>query len=381
MQKRAYNAIRAISEEGVNPIISIHDHGAGGHLNCLSELVEATGGRIDMDKLPIGDPTLSAKEIVGNESQERMGLVVDEENIDKLRRIAERERSPFYVIGEATGDMQFTFVDNRTGEKPIDLKLEDMFGKAPRTVLERTGRYEERLSPNPLVRCRQSGTATSRTCCSWRRWPAKDWLTNKVDRSVTGQRGDAADGRQRYSLPLNDCAVVALDYQGHARHRHGARACGGRRDWPTRGRGSVLAITEALTNIVFAPIDGGLRVGLAERQLDVALQERGRGRAALRGRAGGERLCGGPGDQHSDRQGFAVDDAEVPRRRAGVRAGYGDHHLGGRGVGREEGGLSGARSTVRSQIDLRGHEPRRRSRLGGSSFCPGASAGVGIGSA
>ena len=145
MQKRAYNAIRAISEEGVNPIISIHDHGAGGHLNCLSELVEATGGRIDMDKLPIGDPTLSAKEIVGNESQERMGLVIDEKNIDKLRRIAERERSPFYVIGEATGDMQFTFVDNRTGEKPIDLKLEDMFGKAPRTVLtDRT--VEERFA-------------------------------------------------------------------------------------------------------------------------------------------------------------------------------------------------------------------------------------------
>lgn len=71
MQKRAYNAIRAASEETENPIISIHDHGAGGHLNCLSELVEATGGRVDMENLPIGDPTLSAKEIVGNESQER----------------------------------------------------------------------------------------------------------------------------------------------------------------------------------------------------------------------------------------------------------------------------------------------------------------------
>lgn len=78
MQRRAYNAIRALSEEKDNPIISIHDHGAGGHLNCLSELVEATGGRIDLDKLPVGDPTLSDKEIVGNESQERMGLVMDE---------------------------------------------------------------------------------------------------------------------------------------------------------------------------------------------------------------------------------------------------------------------------------------------------------------
>jgi len=76
MQKRVYNVIRALSESDKNPVISIHDHGAGGHLNCLSELVEATGGKIDISKLPIGDPTLSAREIIGNESQERMGLVI-----------------------------------------------------------------------------------------------------------------------------------------------------------------------------------------------------------------------------------------------------------------------------------------------------------------
>ena len=66
----------ALAESDVNPIISIHDHGAGGHLNCLSELVEDTGGLIDTEKLPVGDPTLSQKEIIGNESQERMGLVM-----------------------------------------------------------------------------------------------------------------------------------------------------------------------------------------------------------------------------------------------------------------------------------------------------------------
>ena len=76
MQKRAANAIRGMVESDVNSIVSIHDHGAGGHLNCLSELVEETGGKIDLDKLPVGDPTLSAKEIIGNESQERMGLVI-----------------------------------------------------------------------------------------------------------------------------------------------------------------------------------------------------------------------------------------------------------------------------------------------------------------
>ena len=254
MQKRAYNAIRAISEEGVNPIISIHDHGAGGHLNCLSELVEATGGRIDMDKLPIGDPTLSAKEIVGNESQERMGLVIDEKNIDKLRRIAERERSPFYVIGEATGDMQFTFVDNRTGEKPIDLKLEDMFGKAPRTVLaDRTveERFAEpRYTAGSLNRYIENVLQMEAVAC-------KDWLTNKVDRSVTGKVAMQQTAGE-VQLPLNDCAVVALDYQGtHGIATALGHAVGVAMADPRRG--SEMAITEALTNIVFAPIDGGLR--------------------------------------------------------------------------------------------------------------------------
>ncbi|VAW18863.1 Phosphoribosylformylglycinamidine synthase, synthetase subunit / Phosphoribosylformylglycinamidine synthase, glutamine amidotransferase subunit, partial [hydrothermal vent metagenome] len=100
MQKRAANAIRGMVESDVNTIVSIHDHGAGGHLNCLSELVEETGGIIDIDKLPVGDPTLSAKEIIGNESQERMGLVISEANTKMLKRIAKRERAPYYEVGE-----------------------------------------------------------------------------------------------------------------------------------------------------------------------------------------------------------------------------------------------------------------------------------------
>ncbi len=253
MQKRAYNAIRAVSEEDENPIISIHDHGAGGHLNCLSELVEATGGRIDMDQLPIGDPTLSAKEIVGNESQERMGLVVKEESIDKLRRIAERERSPFYVIGEATGDMQFTFVNQKTGEKPIDLKLEDMFGKAPRTIMTDetvTETYAEpQYDASRLVHYVETVLQLEGVAC-------KDWLTNKVDRSVTG-RVAMQQTAGSIQLPLNDCAVVTLDYQGV----HGIATALGHAPVAAMAdpaKGSVLAITESLTNIVFAPIEGGL---------------------------------------------------------------------------------------------------------------------------
>ncbi|MDE5573309.1 MAG: hypothetical protein K2I94_06100 [Muribaculaceae bacterium] len=134
MQKRVANVIRALAESSKNPIISIHDHGAGGHLNALSELVEATGGHIDIDALPVGDPTLSYKEIVGNESQERMGMVIDAKDIPLVERIAQRERAPMYVVGETTDDNKFVFEDKK-GVRPIDLQLADMFGKAPRTVM------------------------------------------------------------------------------------------------------------------------------------------------------------------------------------------------------------------------------------------------------
>jgi phosphoribosylformylglycinamidine synthase len=254
MQKRAYNAIRAVGEADENPIISIHDHGAGGHLNCLSELVEATGGRIDMENLPIGDPTLSAREIVGNESQERMGLVIDRKYIDYLRRISERERAPMYVIGEATGDGQFTFVNNKTGERPIDWPLAYMFGKPPRTVLnDRT--IEELFKPVDYVQGRvveyiEQLLQIEAVAC-------KDWLTNKVDRSVTGRIAMQQCAGQ-VQLPLNDCAVVALDYRGE----EGIATAIGHAPVAAMidpAEGSRLAIAESLTNIVFAPLTHGLR--------------------------------------------------------------------------------------------------------------------------
>ncbi|HAZ02822.1 MAG TPA: phosphoribosylformylglycinamidine synthase, partial [Marinilabiliales bacterium] len=183
MQKRAYNAIRALAESDNNPIISIHDHGAGGHLNCLSELVEATGGKIDTAKLPVGDPTLSQKEIVGNESQERMGLVIHEKDVELLQKIADRERAPMYVIGESTGDMQFTFENSLTGEKPIDWQLSYMFGKPPKTVLTdktvETHFDELKYNQDKIEEYLENVLQLESVAC-------KDWLTNKVDRSVTG---------------------------------------------------------------------------------------------------------------------------------------------------------------------------------------------------
>ncbi|KKM18379.1 hypothetical protein LCGC14_1666260, partial [marine sediment metagenome] len=254
MQKRAANAIRGMVENDDNPIVSIHDHGAGGHLNCLSELVEETGGYIDLDKLPVGDPTLSAKEIIGNESQERMGLVIGQKHIDLLKRIAERERSPLYEVGEVTGDDRFTFESKSSGEKPMDVNLSDIFGSSPKTVMtdvtvQRTypdANYSLEFFHDYLEQVLQLEAVA-----------CKDWLTNKVDRCVGGRvaKQQCAGPLQ---LPLNNCAVMALDFKG----KEGIATSIGHS--PISGlidpaAGSKNSIAEALTNIIWAPLKDGLK--------------------------------------------------------------------------------------------------------------------------
>ena len=252
MQKRAYNLVRALCEEDVNPVVSIHDHGSAGHLNCLSELVEECGGEIDMTKLPIGDKTLSSKEIIANESQERMGLLIDEKHIEHVRRIAERERAPLYVVGETTGDAHFSFKQG-DGVKPFDLDVAQMFGHSPKTIMrdntverhyadvtysqDKINEYLDRVLQLEAVAC-------------------KDWLTNKVDRSVTGKIA-RQQCQGELQLPLSDCGVVALDYRGE---KGIATALG---HAPQAGladpaAGSVLSVAEALTNIVWAPLAEGM---------------------------------------------------------------------------------------------------------------------------
>ncbi len=254
MQKRVANAIRGLVESDHNPIVSIHDHGAGGHLNCLSELVEDTGGKIDLSKLPVGDPTLSAKEIIGNESQERMGLVAAPKDLDLLKTIAERERAPIYEVGKVTGDNRFSFESSTTKEKPIDLALEDMFGSSPKTVLsdKTVGRPHKTLSYHDayLHEYLEHVLKLEAVAC-------KDWLTNKVDRCVGG-RVAKQQCVGPLQLPLNNCGVMALDYDslegvatsiGHA---------------PISGllnpaKGAKNAIAEALTNLIWAPLKDGLK--------------------------------------------------------------------------------------------------------------------------
>lgn len=254
MQKRAYNAIRAVAESDNNTIISVHDHGAGGHLNCLSELVEETGGNIDISKLPVGDPTLSLKEIIGNESQERMGLVMQEKDIDELKAIAERERAPMYVIGETTGKHNFTLRNEKTGEAAIDLAMEDMFGSAPKTYMkDNTADY----SFAPLAYDSAKFEYYLGQVLQLESVACKDWLTNKVDRSVTGLiAGQQTCGE--IQLPLNNLGVTAIGYN----NKEGIATSMGHAPMVAladSAAGSRMAISEALTNVVWAPLKDGIK--------------------------------------------------------------------------------------------------------------------------
>jgi phosphoribosylformylglycinamidine synthase len=252
MQKRANNVVRALCEEDENPIVSIHDHGSAGHVNCLSELVEESGGLIDMSKLPVGDKTLSAKEIIANESQERMGLLIKEEAIERVRKIAERERAPMYVVGETTGDHRFAF-RQADGVRPFDLSVDQMFGSSPKTYMR--DKTVERHYENPVYETSRLQEYLDNVL-QLEAVACKDWLTNKVDRSVTGKVA-RQQCQGELQLPLSDCGVAALDYRGEK----GVATSVGHAPQAALANpeaGSVLAVAEALTNIVWAPLTDGL---------------------------------------------------------------------------------------------------------------------------
>jgi len=254
MQKRASNTVRAMVENDINPIVSIHDHGAGGHLNCLSELVEETGGKIQLDKLPIGDPTLSAKEIIGNESQERMGLVIGEKDLELLQRAADRERSPMYKVGVVTGDNRFVFDAKKNGGNPIDLELSDFFGSSPKTIMTDNHidrKFEEiKFEESKVESYIEQVLKLEAVAC-------KDWLTNKVDRCVGGKVA-IQQCVGPLQLPLNNCGVMAFDYiatDGIATSLGHAPVAG----LIDSASGAKNAIAESLTNLVWAPLKDQLK--------------------------------------------------------------------------------------------------------------------------
>ena len=253
MQKRVANVVRAMTECGNNPIRSIHDHGAGGHLNCLSELIDKSGGVINVGNLPVGDPTLSDKEIIGNESQERMGLLVNKNDTEIIKQTALRERAPYFQVGEATNDQRLRFI-REDGNNAIDLSLGDFFGSTPKTVLYDT---DKPYQFNDIEYKKEQFNKYLEQVLQLEAVACKDWLTNKVDRSVTG-RVALQQCAGAIQLPLNNLGISALDYQGvkgiGTALGHSPVAA-----LADPAKGSRLAVAESLTNVIWAPIEENLK--------------------------------------------------------------------------------------------------------------------------
>ena len=252
MQKRVANVIRALAEEIENPILSIHDHGAGGHLNCLSELLEDTGGEININELPVGDPTLSEKEIIGNESQERMGLVIKKEDFEKIKKIAERERAPLYHVGYVKENKKLVF-KGKESINPIDLNLDDFFGSSPKTIIidkELTYRFKNPIyQENLFIKYLENVLSLESVAC-------KDWLTNKVDRCVTG-RVALQQTVGEIQLPLNNLGIMSFDFSSNK----GIATTVGFSPIVSLADekiGAKYSILKSLTNIIWAPIQNGL---------------------------------------------------------------------------------------------------------------------------
>ena len=252
MQKRVANVIRVLAEEINNPILSIHDHGAGGHLNCLSELLEETGGLININKLPIGDPTLSEKEIIGNESQERMGLVIKKEDFNKIKKIADRERAPIYHVGYVKDNNKLVF-KGKEDINPINLNLDDFFGSSPKTIIkDKTLKYKFKnpsYHQNLIIKYLENTLSLESVSC-------KDWLTNKVDRCVTG-RVALQQTVGEIQLPLNNLGIMAFDFSSNK----GIATTVGFSPIVSLADekiGAKYSILKALTNIIWAPIQNGL---------------------------------------------------------------------------------------------------------------------------
>ena len=219
------------------------------HSIGLGDFDESLGGFIELDNLPIGDPTLSNKEIIGNESQERMGLIIKKENIDEFIRICEREKAPVYIVGKVSNDNNFKIFSKKSNESCVDLNLKHFFGSSPKTI----------LTDNSLSKSYNKISYDSRyihkyldDLLSLEAVGCKDWLTNKVDRCVGGKVAKQQCVGQ-LQLPLNNCGVMALDFETD----NGIATSIGHS--PISGlidpvAGSRNSIAEALTNIIWAPI-------------------------------------------------------------------------------------------------------------------------------
>ncbi len=265
MEQKMNRVIRACNEMGDKTLIDvIHDQGAGGPANVLKELVEHSGGRIEIRKMRVGDPTMSVLEIYVAEYQERNGFLISPKNIAQFLAICEREKVGCEVLGEVTGDLRFIVHDEQDGSTPVDVELNEVLGDIPQKTFEDT-RIPVPVGTDLCVCPDQSGQAQGpaptdmnvRDCLHnvlrLVSVGSKRFLTNKVDRAVTGLivQQQCCGPLQ---LPLADVAVVA---QSHFGITGGATAIG---EQPIKmlvdpAAGARMAVGEAWTNLVWAKID------------------------------------------------------------------------------------------------------------------------------
>lgn len=252
MEQKMNRVIRACNEMGDATLVDvIHDQGAGGPANVLKELVEHSGGRIEIRNIRVGDPTMSVLEIYVAEYQERNGFLIRPENIERFQAICAREKVACEILGEVTGDLRFIVHDEQDDSTPVDLELNEVLGDIPqKTFADR--RIDPGLAPLELpagLTVREALSDVLRLVSVG----SKRFLTNKVDRAVTG-----LIARQQCCGPLQltvaDVAVVA---QSHFGLTGGATAIG---EQPVKmlvnpAAGARMAVGEAWTNLVWAKID------------------------------------------------------------------------------------------------------------------------------
>ncbi len=250
IQRRCQEVINGCMAFGdANPILSVHDIGAGGLSNGCPELIAATGGRFDLRAIPNEESSMSPMEIWCCEAQERYVLAVMPEGLDRFMTLCRRERCPAHVIGEATGDGRLVLHDAHFGNDPIDIDVQVILGKPPQML--RNVRHLAESHAEFDVSSLDLREAIDRVL----HFPAvanKTFLITIADRSVTGMvTRDQMVGP--WQTPVADVAVTAATYDGYAGE---AMAMGERTpvamvSGPASGR---LALGEALTNIAGAAI-------------------------------------------------------------------------------------------------------------------------------
>ena len=251
MEQKVNRVLRACVEMGDdNPIISIHDQGAGGNCNVLKEIVEPAGARIEVRDIPVGDESLSVLEIWGAEYQENDALLLRPEHENLFRALAEREKVPVAFVGRVSGDGRIVLHDAVDGSTPVNLDLDAVLGDMPQKTFE-LDRRQPALRPLDLPADLGVAGALDRVL-RLLSVGSKRFLTTKVDRCVTGlvARQPTAGPLQ---LTVSDVAVIG---QSHFGVTGGATAIG---EQPIKGLLNPVAMArmcvgESLTNLVWAPV-------------------------------------------------------------------------------------------------------------------------------